>query len=268
MTKAENLRPDVRLWDLIACELRRQRDWHKETQASMATLLDVDQSQYARYESGETPLPAQRAKALDELWKLGGLFQYLVGHAKMVRPVAWWEAFKDYERQAKIIKVYEPSLVPGLLQTEEYARAVFMAGRRADAEPAVEERIQRQAVLTGPAPALLYAIMDPAALYREVGGAEVMRSQLSHLLDMSDRPNVYLRVVSNRLTVYGGVGGAITVMHTPAGDVGYGRYGLSGLLLTDYADVAEMALEFDRIGMESMTIGASRDLVSKTVGEL
>ncbi|QKW39581.1 helix-turn-helix domain-containing protein [Actinomadura sp. NAK00032] len=268
MSRADALRPDFSLWHLIAVELRRQRQLHRLSGAALAVILDCDRSTVARYESGDVQLPIARARILDREWGMPGFFENLVKHAKNAQDLDWWETFKEYERRANLIKTYEPSLIPGLLQREGYARAIFTASRRADAEEAVAERLARQEVLNGREPCKLMAILDTAAVLRVFGDVEVMRDQLNYLLEASERPNVYLRVTSDRLIGYGGLGSGFTVIQTPTGDLGFANYGTTAHMSLDPADIQEQAIRYDLIGMSSLTVEASRAFIAKTLDSL
>jgi transcriptional regulator with XRE-family HTH domain len=268
MSRADSLRPDFSLWHLIAVELRRQRQMRRISGAALGAILDCDRSTVARYESGDVQLPTGRARTLDREWDLQGLFENLVKHAKNARDLDWWETFKEYESRANLIKTYEPSLIPGLLQREAYARAIFTSSRRTDADDAVAERLARQAILTRQDPCKLMAILDTAAVLRVFGDVEVMRDQLAYLLEVSEQPNVYLRVTSDKLSGYGGVGGGFTVMQTPTGDLGFATVGSTGHISLDPIDIQEQGIRYDQIGMSSLTVEASRAFIAKTLDSL
>ncbi|QXJ22684.1 helix-turn-helix domain-containing protein [Actinomadura graeca] len=268
MSRADSLRPDFSLWDLIAVELHRQRQLHRISGAALAAILDCDRSTVARYESGDVQLPIARARVLDREWGTQYLFENLVKHAKSARDLEWWETFKEYERRSTLIKTYEPSLIPGLLQREGYARAVFTASRRTDADEAVAERLARQEILNGPDPCKLMAIIDTAAVLRVFGGTDVMRDQLSYLLEVSEWPHVYLRVTSEQLLGYGGVGGGFAIMQTPTGDLGFANYGSTGNISLDPSDIQEQAIRYDQIGMSSLSIEASQTFIARVLDSL
>ncbi|TYK50952.1 helix-turn-helix domain-containing protein [Actinomadura decatromicini] len=265
MSRADALRPDFSLWHLIAVELRRQRQIRKISGAALAIMLDCDRSTVARYESGDVQLPIARARILDREWGLLGFFENLVKHAKNAQDLDWWETFKEYERRANLVKTYEPSLIPGLLQRENYARAVFEIGRRTDVDEAVAERLARQEILTRKDPCKLMAILDTAAVLRAFGDADVMRDQLGYLLEISERPNVFLRVTSDRLVGYDCIGGGFTVLQTPTGDLGFATYGSTGHISLDPLDVQDQAIRYDQIGMSSLTVEATRAFLRKTL---
>lgn len=111
----------------------------------------------------------------------------------------WFSAFVSLEGAAELIRAYEPHYVPGLLQTDDYARAVLRAGRpqasRQEVERSVALRTERQALLTRENPPLLWVVMDETVLRRPIGGPEVMRAQVDRLIEACSQPNVRLQVM-------------------------------------------------------------------------
>jgi len=111
----------------------------------------------------------------------------------------WFSAFVSLEGEAHVIRAYEPHYVPGLLQTEEYARAVLHAGLPNAPEDVVARgvalRTERQALLTGPNPPLLWVVIDEAVLRRPIGGPQVMRAQVDRLIEACAMPQVRLQVI-------------------------------------------------------------------------
>jgi transcriptional regulator with XRE-family HTH domain len=111
----------------------------------------------------------------------------------------WFSAFVSLEGEAQVIRAYEPHYVPGLLQTEDYARAVLRAGSPhapADAvDRALALRLERQALLTREAPPLLWVVIDETVLRRPIGGPDVMRAQVDRLVEACSMPHVRLQVM-------------------------------------------------------------------------
>src|SRR5690606_21563041 len=112
---------------------------------------------------------------------------------------SWFEVYVGLEEAASIIRSYELQFVPGLLQTEEYARAVVMLGHGdapgEEIERRVALRMKRQRRLTEPGAPKLWAVVDEAALHRPLGGTGAMRRQIEHLIEMATLPNVTLQIV-------------------------------------------------------------------------
>lgn len=110
----------------------------------------------------------------------------------------WFRKWPAAEQAARIIRIYELALIPGLLQTADYARAIFQGepgALPAQVEKDVEVRLQRQAILSRATPPTLSVILDESALRREIGGREVMRAQLANLLALMARPCITVRVI-------------------------------------------------------------------------
>src|SRR6266699_7036731 len=126
----------------------------------------------------------------------------------------WFEAYVGLEEAASQIRAYEVQFVPGLLQTEDYARAVTMLAYSNPREiiRRVNLRLARQAVLTRDDPPGLWAVLDEAVLRRPIGGANAMRAQLKHLIEMSQRPNVTIQIVPFKAGGHAAAGGPFSVL--------------------------------------------------------
>jgi len=110
---------------------------------------------------------------------------------------SWFESWLEAERSAHALRLWSPILIPGLLQTAEYARALFVAAGEDDerAEELVAARMDRQAILDRVRPPHVVAVLDEAVLHRLIGMPAVMHDQLTHLAGLSERPNVLLEIV-------------------------------------------------------------------------
>ena len=135
----------------------------------------------------------------------------------------WFRAYVDLESAATLIRSYEGQLVPGLLQTEDYMRAVIRGAHVGQApdetEREVERRVRlrltRQTLLTRPDAPMLWAVVDEAALRRPVGGTEVMRAQLERLIDATKLPNVVLQILPLTVAVHSAMTGAFSILRFP-----------------------------------------------------
>jgi hypothetical protein len=128
----------------------------------------------------------------------------------------WFEAYVGLEEAALGIRTYEIQFIPGLLQTEDYARAVTLLGHpaapAADIDRRVSLRMARQAVLTRRTPSYLWAVIDEAALRRPAGRPGVMRRQLKHLLEAAERPNVTVQVIPFQAGGHAAAGGPFSIL--------------------------------------------------------
>jgi transcriptional regulator with XRE-family HTH domain len=195
----------------LALELRRHREAARLTCEEVAEHLECSASKISRVETGRVSVSPRDVRDMLDLYGVPeDQRESLVQLARDSRQKGWWHAYSDtiqpqfaayigLESAASEIRVYEVSLIPSLLQTEDYARAVIgagmMSGKPDDVDRNVQLRMARQPALTRDDPPKLWAVLDEAALRRRVGGAGLMRLQLEHLLDMASLPNVAVQVI-------------------------------------------------------------------------
>jgi hypothetical protein len=170
----------------------------------------------------------------------------------------WFESYLGLEAAATLIRAYEVQFVPGLLQTKEYATAVIQLAHGAEDPEQIERRValrmERQQVLTRRAPVHLWAVVDEAALRRSIGGREVMRGQISALIEAAKLPNVTLQVIPFRAGGHAAVGGAFSMFQFPEQDLPDLIYmeQLTGALYLDQREEAEQyAGAFERLVLEA-----------------
>jgi transcriptional regulator with XRE-family HTH domain len=193
-------------------ELKRLREAAGQNLEAAAKQLHCSTSRVSRIESGEIkPRPGDVMEMLVAYGHPieGEPGQSLLTLARDLRESGWWQrmdtltsryaTYIAYEAEALELRNFEPTLIPGLLQTEAYAREVNSVGRETDGE-AIEQRVKarltRQEVLARkPTPLRLHAIVSEAALQVEVGGPDVLREQLRHIVELAKRPNVTIQVL-------------------------------------------------------------------------
>ncbi|MFY1655141.1 DUF5753 domain-containing protein [Solwaraspora sp. WMMB762] len=198
----------------LRAALRRAREAAALTQDYVAAQMDWSLSKLIRIESGSVSISTNDVKALLDLYGVRDQqqVQELVELARAARRRAWWSGYKDrvpaayaayigLEAEASALRYFQPISFPGLLQTEEYARAVIPADGphhvpAAEIEGRVQIRLARQhEVLFGADPPQIEVIIDEAALRRMTGGPRVLREQLQHVAKMSAAPHVTVRVL-------------------------------------------------------------------------
>ena len=261
---ADKRPPSVRARQLAA-ELRRQRDVATLTGEEAAGRLGWSPSKISRIETGQTtPSPAD-LRGLD-LYEVAGTQR---GRLEQLGQSAgqrgWWDAYADtlgpeytaliaLEAEAESVRWYAPMLVPGLLQTERYARAVISSGMLIAPPGQVERRVPvkmtRQKVLTRDNPLKLDLVLDEAAVLRVVGSHEVMREQLAHLATMAARHHVTLQVLPLDAGANPATTGEFTILAFPdliAPDVVYLENMTSDLYVEQDAEVYRYGMAFDRL---------------------
>lgn len=212
----------------LLAELRRLRPPHVQTQRQVAEALDWSPSKVTRIENGSVSISVTDLRALLAYYGVtdSAVVEELVDLARRSRrarsPFAGFGdvfspdalRFFDYEHSASWIGSIELMVVPGLLQTPEYARAVMSVHDvgREKVERFVHSRQVRQQVLDRPEPPALSFVVDESVLLRAIGGRAVMRAQLENLLEVAARPNVAIRVIPLALGEHVGLRGPFTLL--------------------------------------------------------
>ncbi|MFV2171807.1 Scr1 family TA system antitoxin-like transcriptional regulator [Actinomadura sp. LOL_016] len=264
---ATNPPPDPKrsMWDFIAFYLRFCRNQRGLSGESVGRVIKTSKATVSRIENGVDRLDGQRAALLDKAWDTGGVFSLLVWYASIGHDPEWLAQLKTFEQQARMIRIFEPMLITGLLQTEDYARALLRGGGVADPEPPVAERMDRREVLDR---AFVLLVLSEVALRWPVGSPEVMRAQLAHLLEMADRPNITVHVIpqSFETGAFPGLdGGLKLVTGNDFGEVAYTESLGGGRLISSPADVAEYGIIYARISAKALPEHRSKDLITQAM---
>ena len=255
--------PTARQRRLMA-ELNRLRTDVGLSRAEVAQRVGLTDSTLWRYETGMTrPKPGDVAILLDVYGVQGTEREELIEMAKHARKRGWWHrhrqtlkpGFDSYiglEAAASVVRTFQTTAVPGIMQTEAYARAVTEQAAIAVAPDSVDEmvfvRMSRQELIARPdSPLQVVAVLDESALRREVGGLEVMDEQRRRLLELAKYPNITLRVLPFSRGAHAGMDGQFNLLEFPEKadpDVVYLEQAGSGLVLEDPEDVRRYTLMF------------------------
>lgn len=197
-----------------------------------AAEINLTKSTVSRMETAQASSRPAIVQALLIVYGVtGSELRALIQLAKEANQPGWWRAYSDVlpsrhldhialETEASAISTFEPTLVPGLLQTADYARAVMQSGvntlTEQEIERRVEARLTRQTRLASEAPPTLCAILDETALRRPVGDrVAVMRPQLDRLLELLELPNVTIQIVPLSAGAHPGINGSVTILEFP-----------------------------------------------------
>ncbi|MEV4803897.1 helix-turn-helix transcriptional regulator [Nonomuraea sp. NPDC049421] len=193
--------------------LRKARERASLSQTALGELLSCSESLVGLIERGKRRPTRQFTLTVEAVLGLNGeLFDLLPNTTAMSVP-KWFREWPEAEERSHTIRTWQPLVIPGLLQTADYARAVLAAWPLATdlwIEEGVEARLRRQAVLERSEPPAYRALLDECVLLRPVGGKQVMREQLRHLLVMAERPNISVQVVPLDVGATAGVLGAFS----------------------------------------------------------
>jgi transcriptional regulator with XRE-family HTH domain len=280
----------------LGAALRQAREEKQMLLRQLGAAIDRDIGVLSRWETGDrTPKPEHVAQILTKLDVDGERFAEIMTLAYGTNESQWlattlpeqrrqMAAFLDWERNARRIVEFSPLLVPGILQTEDYVRAI-MTDPAADV-PAREvtsritARINRREAIIRHNPANMLALLGQAALTQEIGRREVMIEQLRHLLEMSAWPNIELRIVPDRRGWHPGLEGEFTLLEAPLVPAGNGSTRSAStavmsivfvgtrrtvLMLHEDADVAAYRKAIERILVVSLPPDKSAALIAELI---
>lgn len=267
----------------LGSELRRLREISGVTTQQVASRLLISQPKISLLENGRRLIKPRDVRDLCGLY--GVRDQRRVGHlmqmARESGQQGWWDAYDDIpygayiglEAEAAALRIYEPLVIPGLLQTSAYARAVI-AGTipHATAEQAatrLEVRMRRQDRLRAPGDLLrLWVVLDASALWRVVGSREVMREQLEHLTHLSAQPHITVQVLPHDVGAHPGVSGQFTLLEfAEATDVNvvYLERFTSDLYLEKRSDVRRYSDMYAHLQAQALSPDATRSFVEEVI---
>lgn len=269
----------------LMSELNRLRDVSGLSRAEVAERIGTTDTTVWRYETGLTrPKVSDVAALLDVYGVTGDARDELLEGAREARKRGWWHRYRQtlkpgfdsyigLEAEASVLRTFQPQVVPGVLQTAEYARTVIqetsIVNTPSDIDEKVAVRTSRQELLTRSSdPIHLTAVLDEAVLRRQVGGAEVMKEQLEQLILLTKRPNIDIRVLPFHTGAHAGLDGQFNLLEFPAAedpDVVYLEQAGSGLVPEDPEEVRRYTLIFGNLMTKSLPANDSRAFLSRVV---
>ena len=275
--------PTVRLRRLAA-ELRSLRDTSGLTRETVIERTGINAATLYRIEHGRVRPQTRTLRTLLDLYSVDQEQQAeLVTLLRDARQRGWLHAYQSelpehyttyigFEGEAHSVWDYESLFVPGLLQTEDYARAVIRGGlpnaSRDEVERRVEVRMERQALLHNENPLNLWSIVDEAALRRQVGGPEVMQAQFQYLIEVSELPHVTFQVIPFDAGAHPGMPGSFILLQfgdAAIPDVIYVDTMAGELFLEEVADVRRYKLVFEHLRAVAASPEASLSLVTSGI---
>ncbi|MFI7488648.1 Scr1 family TA system antitoxin-like transcriptional regulator [Micromonospora echinaurantiaca] len=254
--------------DHFAEELRLARATSGMSQSALAEALSYSGALVAKVETCERRPSLDFARRCDAVFGADGRFERIQRRISRETVVPWFRDWAGIEQEATALRWFEPLYVPGLLQTEGYARAILVgAGLFAadEIEQQVATRLDRQGVLTRERPPLLTAVIDEHVLRRCVGESEVMREQLRHLVKVcSALPRVRIQIVPLSAGAYAGLDGPFVIATSPAGeDVVYLEGQRHGQVIDRAEYVRQMVEVWESIRGEALSQQQSLELIAE-----
>ena len=258
---------------IFAAELKAQRTRLGWTQAELGDKMGFSGSFVSDVERSERTPRIDFARACDREMGLPGSLERLHELVQRSAYPSWFSPVIPFEASAVRIHGWELGAVPGLLQTEEYARAQIKSGRPADTGSAIDRlvsaRIERQAILTGDSPPMIWYVIDEGALRHVVGSPAVMGAQLDRLIEASDTPGIVIQVLPFRSDNHAGSDGPITVYEfAKEPTVAYTECYSGGRIVEAHAEVGGLMTVLSLIRASALAPRESRELIRQIRSEL
>ncbi|MGW0808633.1 helix-turn-helix domain-containing protein [Nonomuraea sp. NPDC002799] len=270
---------------LVGAQLRRLREAREVGRDRAAYLIRGSQSKISRMEAGRTSF---KRRDVADLLTLYGVTDEsdraaLLALAEQANAPGWWQEHRDVvpywfeeylglEQDAALIRIHEVQYVPGLLQTEDYARAVIVSGHAVDSGEQVERRVavrmRRRRILTGPTPTRLWAVVDEASLRRRVGNPAIMRDQLRHLAELAELPHITLQILPFSSGGPSGGIGPVTLLRfaqAELSDVVYLEHLASAQYLTKPSEVGPYLHLMNTLGLQAASPPATTALLREII---
>ncbi|HEX2810679.1 MAG TPA: helix-turn-helix transcriptional regulator [Kineosporiaceae bacterium] len=270
---------------LVGAQLRRLREAKGITRDDAGYVIRGSGSKISRLELGKVSFKERDISDLLSHYGVhdGDQREAILTLARDANAPGWWHNYDDVlpqwfetyvglEEAASMIRTYEVQFIPGLLQTDDYARAVMIAGRPDLPSDEIEKRVKlrsaRQELLTRTPAPRFWAVVDEGALRRPIGGSRVMRAQLEHLLDLRELNNISVQIMPFRFGGHAAEGGAFSILRFPEQelpDVVYVEQLVSALYLDKREQVDRYGQIFDRLTVDSQPPDLSAETLQKII---
>ena len=267
----------------LGAELRRYREATGVTIDTVAERLGCSPSKVSRIETGHnSATPRDVAAILDIYGVEMGEAEELVQIAREARQKGWWHPFSTVlvgayvglEAAARGVRAYEQQVIPGLLQSEEYALAMLRSARSGDTPQEIDRRVHvrlaRQSLLIQDDPIYLWVVLDEAVLSRPVGGDTIMRQQLERLVEAQSLRNVTIQVLPFEAGPHAGMEGGFAILDFPDQvdpDVVYVENATGGLFLEKQEELSKYHSIFDALRDTALRPEESTKMIEALIEE-
>jgi transcriptional regulator with XRE-family HTH domain len=271
-------------------ELRRLREQRGLTieQASEQSGGDWTASAISRWETGDRRIRPADLRALLDIYDVrGDQREVLLTLAREARQRGWWQSYRSdavpewfqvylgLEAEAAVIHEYDAELIPGLLQTADYYRAFMHAAPAAGDQEAIERKVAvrtaRQERLTADDPPECWAVLNEAVIRRVVGGPEVTRAQLQHIVQMANRPHISVQVLPFKAGAHPAMDGSFIILgfpEAPDPDVVYLESQTGSLFLEKLPEVERYQAMFNHLVAKALDPDESKNMIAEVAADL
>ncbi|MET7807260.1 helix-turn-helix domain-containing protein [Micromonospora chersina] len=256
--------------ELIRAQLRRLRLKAELSQEEFGKLVHFSGSQVSAVELGQRPLDRFFLKRADEVLGTGGLLTSLLKLAERDGQPSWFRPWLEAERQAQQLRCYQPSLIPGLLQTEHYARAIIRSDdtlSEDEVEKRLAVRLDRQSILTQSDLTTFVAVIDELVLRRaDEGFRGIMEQQVAHLIECVGRSQVSVHLLPADVSLHIGLAGPFSLARgSDGGWVGYLENQLGGTVIDKDEDLAVLQSRWESVRSEALSRRQSVELMKEVM---
>ncbi|KUN24148.1 XRE family transcriptional regulator [Streptomyces antibioticus] len=263
-----DLDPSASPLDYYGYELRRRRDSAGLTLGELGSIIFCTGSLVGQIECAQKVPTREFSERVDAALGTEGFFSGLVGLVLQSQLPSWFQPYAAMEAKATYLSTFQAQLVYGLLQTPDYARAVLSVRTDGDLEGRLAARLERQRILDREDPPLLWVVLSEAVLHQEIGGPEVMRAQLQHLLDLREREWVQVQVLPYSAGAHTGLMGSFNLLRFNRDpDIIYTEDFVQGHMTANPQAVKEGSLRYDQLQAAALSVEDSTALIARVMEE-
>jgi transcriptional regulator with XRE-family HTH domain len=271
--RPRELTPDRSARHLFGAEMRRLRESAGMSLEALAGVVSYSKSALARFETAEAMIPPDLPATLDAAFGTDGLFARLYGLARNEAHPDKYRRHMELESRARSIDEYASHVIPGSVQTEDYARALFRVSNPGDTGDQIEEkvvaRMSRRALFKGATQPDLSMILDEAVIRRPVGGPSVMRRQLAALLPLVDTQSTLVQVLPFAHGEHALLGSMLRLLVLHDGTtVAYEEGRASGQLVEDFERVTQYRRAYDVMRAYALSPSVSANVIREAMEAL
>ncbi|MFD9523271.1 Scr1 family TA system antitoxin-like transcriptional regulator [Streptomyces sp. NPDC059979] len=268
MVSMRDLDPSASPLDYYGYELRRLREDAGLNQAELGNAVFCTGSLIGQIETTRRVPTRDFSERVDAALGTDGLFSRLVGLVLRNQLPTWFQAYAEMEARASYLSSFQPQLVHGLLQTEAYARAVLGVWTEEGLDAKVAARLERQRILDRDNPPLMWVVMSEAVLHQEIGGREVMRDQLAHLVSLRRREWVQVQILPYEAGAHAGLPGEFNLLRFDDDpDLVYTEDFVQGHMTANPQAFREGSLRYDHLQAAALSLEDSAARIARVMEE-
>ncbi|MFD3572676.1 helix-turn-helix domain-containing protein [Streptomyces sp. NPDC058644] len=268
MVRINELDPSASPLDYYGSELRRLREASGLNQGQLGGCIFCTGSLVGQIETAKKVPTRDFSERVDAALGTDGVFSRLVGLVLKSQLPTWFQAYAELEARATYISTYQCQLVYGLLQTEEYARALLGVDHPGRVPELVAARMERQRILEREHPPALWVVLSEAVLHQEVGSHEVMRGQLARLLEFREHPWVQVQVLPYSVGQHTGMMGSFNLLRFEDDpDLFYAESYDAGHMTANPQVIKERSVGYARLQSCSVSTDGSAELIARVMEE-